>query len=205
MSILEYNGGSVVAMVGKDCVAIASDLRFGLQAQTVSKDFTKLFELNDSTVIGLAGLATDVQTVKQKLAFRSKLYTLREERPLKPSTACNVISSMLYERRFGPYFVEPVVAGLEGKENKPYIAAMDLIGAPVFAKDFVVSGTSSEALYGLCETFYRADLSPDELFEVISQAMLSALNRDALSGWGCEIIILTSTSIVKRRIKARQD
>lgn len=39
---MEYNGGSVVAMVGKDCVAIACDLRLGNQALTISCDHEKV-------------------------------------------------------------------------------------------------------------------------------------------------------------------
>jgi 20S proteasome subunit beta 3 len=39
---MEYNGGSVVAMVGKDCVAIASDLRLGNQALGISSNFPKV-------------------------------------------------------------------------------------------------------------------------------------------------------------------
>lgn len=42
-SILAYNGGSVVAMKGKNCVAIATDLRFGVQAQTITTDFEVTF------------------------------------------------------------------------------------------------------------------------------------------------------------------
>jgi hypothetical protein len=42
MSIMDYNGGSVVAMVGKDCVAIASDLRLGNQALGVASNFQKV-------------------------------------------------------------------------------------------------------------------------------------------------------------------
>lgn len=42
-SIMQYNGGSVVAMVGKDCVAIASDLRLGNQALTVATNFEKVW------------------------------------------------------------------------------------------------------------------------------------------------------------------
>ena len=38
-SILNYNGGCVVAMRGKNCVAIATDLRFGVQGQTIATDF----------------------------------------------------------------------------------------------------------------------------------------------------------------------
>jgi len=42
MSILAYNGGAIIAMTGKNCVAIASDTRLGLQQQTVSCDFQKV-------------------------------------------------------------------------------------------------------------------------------------------------------------------
>jgi len=59
----QYNGGAVVAMVGKDCVAIACDKRLGVQALTISTDFQKVFKVNDRTFIGLAGLASDVLTV----------------------------------------------------------------------------------------------------------------------------------------------
>jgi len=30
---------------------------------------------------------------------------------MRPKVLANVVSSMLYEKRFGPYFVEPVVCG----------------------------------------------------------------------------------------------
>jgi len=33
MSIMAYNGGCVVAMKGKECVAIATDHRFGIQVR----------------------------------------------------------------------------------------------------------------------------------------------------------------------------
>jgi 20S proteasome alpha/beta subunit len=39
---MELNGGSVVAMVGKDCVAIASDLRLGNQAVGIAANFDKV-------------------------------------------------------------------------------------------------------------------------------------------------------------------
>lgn len=41
-SVMELNGGSVVAMVGKDCVAIACDLRLGNQALTISCNHEKV-------------------------------------------------------------------------------------------------------------------------------------------------------------------
>ena len=71
-SILAYNGAAVVAMKGKDCVAIAADRRFGIQAQTVAMDFQKIFEMGPRLYIGLPGLATDVQTVSVHTQWTSK-------------------------------------------------------------------------------------------------------------------------------------
>lgn len=59
--------------------------------------------------------------------------------------------------RFGPYFVEPVVVGLE-KSGKPFVASMDLIGCPMLVEDFVVSGTCTEQMYGMCESLYRPNM-----------------------------------------------
>ena len=141
MSILEYNGAAIIAMAGKDCVAIAADTRLGVQAQTVACDFRKVFKMNDRLFVGLGGLATDVQTVDQLLKFRQNLYELREERQMSPKVFSNVLSNILYEKRFGPYFIEPIVAGLD-ENNKPFLSGMDLIGAPVYTDDFVVTGTA---------------------------------------------------------------
>ena len=63
--------------------------------------------------IGLAGLATDQQTFYEKLKFRMAMYSLREERDIKPASFGKLVSSLLYEKRFGPYFIEPVIAGLD--------------------------------------------------------------------------------------------
>eukprot|EP00039_Didymoeca_costata_P018237 m.332686 g.332686 ORF g.332686 m.332686 type:complete len:205 (-) comp16989_c0_seq1:187-801(-) len=204
MSITEYNGAALVAMKGKNCVAIASDTRLGVRAQTVSCDFKKIFKMGDHLMVGLPGLATDVLTVAQKLEFRINLYKLREEREIRPVTCLNMLSSMLYEHRFGPFFVEPMIAGLDS-DGTPFIATTDLIGCPNMPEDFVVGGTCSEQLYGICESLFKPDLEPDDLFEVIAQSLLNAQDRDALSGWGGVVHIIEKDKITTRRLKARMD
>ena len=71
----------MIAMVGKDCVAIASDLRLGNNALAISSNFQrvcsicysiylvsfelgpKIFPVTDRIYLGLPGLATDVTTL----------------------------------------------------------------------------------------------------------------------------------------------
>ena len=144
-------------MVGKDCVAIACDLRLGLQSLTVSNNFPKIFNYGD-VYLGLTGLATDVSTVSDLFRYKVNMYRLREERQISPQTMANLVSTSLYEKRFGPYFVSPVVAGINRTDGKPFICGFDSIGCIDFAKDFIVSGTSSDQLFGTCEGLWEPDL-----------------------------------------------
>ena len=192
-------------MTGKNCVGIAwyviyghsllclhvrhslyicscySDLRLGAQFMTVDKNFTKIFEMNDRLYVGLPGLATDVLTLKNLLTFRCNMYKLKENRDISPEAFNGLVSTLLYEKRFGPYFCEPIIAGLKD-DNTPYLSGMDLIGAPVLPENFCVSGTCTPNMHGLCEAMFKPDMEKEELFEVLSQCLLSAVDRDALSG-----------------------
>jgi 20S proteasome subunit beta 3 len=86
------------------------------------------------------------------------MYTIKEEREIMPVTFAQLVPSTLYECRFRPYFIDPVVAGLEpipmpsaseaeggGGEGsgsgqkakrryKPFIASTDLIACINWAK-----------------------------------------------------------------------
>jgi 20S proteasome subunit beta 3 len=204
MSILEYNGGAVITMAGKDCVAIASDTRFGVQAQTIAFDRPKVYQISERIFVGLPGLATDAQTIYEKLRFNVNLYELREGRSMSPKTFSGMVASMLYQKRFGPWFVEPIICGLQD-DNKPFISGMDLIGALVLAEDFVLAGTPNEAMFGMAESLWRPEMGPEELFECISQTLLAAFDRDAVSGWGAVVHLITKDAVTTRTLKTRQD
>ena len=176
--------------------------------------------MNPHLWVGLPGLATDIQTVKQKIEFRMNMYELKETRQMRPKTFANMVSNMLYERRFGPFFVEPIVAGLDPETNAPYICNMDLIGElftilynlqkhvsgcitePI---DFVAGGTCEEQLMGMAETLWEPKMKPDQLFECISQAMMNAFDRDGISGWGAVVHVIEKDKVTTRTLKTRMD
>ena len=188
-SIMQYVVGSaVIAMAGKNCVAIAADRRYGIRNQTGVRDAEDVQDERPDAV-GLTGLATDVQTLAQKFNFRSTCTGPRGRAGARRPRS-NMVSSLLYEKRFGPYFCEPVIAGL-GEGDKPYLCGMDLLGAQVFTDNFILAGDCTEAMYGLCESMYKPDLEPDDLFETLAQCLLSGVDRDCLAGWGCVVHVIT--------------
>ena len=164
----------------------------------------KVFQMNDKVFVGLSGLATDMQTLEQKFRFRTNMYRLREERDIGAKAFSSMVSALLYEKRFSPFFCEPVIAGLD-ENNKPFLSGMDLLGSEVFTDDFIVSGTCTEAFFGLCESMYKPDLEPDDLFETLAQCLLSGVDRDCLAGWGCTVYVLTKDGCTVRHLKGRMD
>jgi 20S proteasome subunit beta 3 len=224
---MEYNGGSVIAMAGKDCVAIASDLRLGNQMLGISPNFQRVWLVLVPTAYFVYMLNqgfpcngpylhritwpghrrcdtvryslldnrgnTDFMNRRERFRLRVNMYTIKEEREIEPEAFTHLVSSTLYEHRFGPYFIEPVVAGISKTPTggiKPFIAATDLIGCINFAKDFVVAGTASSKLFGVAEGLWEPDLGAEDLFETISQTLLNAVDRDAFSGWGAVVHVM---------------
>jgi len=158
MSIFEYNGAAAIAAMGDKCVCIATDTRLGQQQLTVSTEFQKVFQIHPKLWIALTGLATDIQTMIGKIQTAHKLYVLKEGRNMSPKVFANFISNMLYSRRFGPYFVSPVIAGLDDN-GKPLVATMDSIGAlDMPAEGFVTGGTTGDELTGIAENLWKKDM-----------------------------------------------
>lgn len=72
-------------------------------------------------------------------------------------------------------------------------------------EDFVTVGTGGSQANGLCEQYWQPNMKPDELFEVLSQCILGALERDAGSGWGVIVHIVEKDKITTTELKSRMD
>ncbi len=57
----------------------------------------------------------------------------------------------------------------------------------------------------MCESVWREDMDPDQLFECISQALLNAVDRDASAGWGAVVHVIEPHQVTTRKLKARMD
>ena len=57
----------------------------------------------------------------------------------------------------------------------------------------------------MAEGLWEPDLEPEDLFETISQTMLGGIERDALSGMGVIVRIITPDKVIERTLKCRMD
>jgi len=68
-----------------------------------------------------------------------------------------------------------------------------------------VAGTASDKLFGVAEGLWEPDLGPEDLFETISQTLLNSVDRDAYSGWGAIVYVITPDKVITRTLKGRMD
>jgi 20S proteasome subunit beta 3 len=208
---MTLNGGSLLAMAGNECVALAVDKRFGSGAQMVTIAPRHVWSPHSNLMLGFVGFEGDVRTLCDDLKMevarkRSRALGFGNdiaERRISPPALASITSHKLFDKR--GFYVEPIVAGLMEETRKPFLCAMDMIGAQSFSKSFVLAGAASKSLYGTAEALWKPNLEPQELVEVCGKAFQSALERDCLSGYGILVYLITKEGIVEYDLASRND
>lgn len=188
-------------MIGKDCVGIATDTRLGQQLQTISTEAQKVFKMQDNILLGLAGLATDIQTFHRKMRYKLKLYQLREGKNMKPETFARLVGTTLYEHRMAPFYLMPVVIGLEN--GKPLLVNYDSIGTYSGNENFVFQGSSATNMASLCESLYKDNMNEQQLYDALASIITNGIDTDILAGWGAIVYIMSSKGIEAKYLKTK--
>jgi 20S proteasome subunit beta 3 len=210
------NGGSVLAMAGKDCVAVAVDKRFGSGPQMVNIAPRHVLTPHPQVMVAFTGLEGDIQSLSQDLstevtaklgrALGFSLISSQKQNGISPRAMASLTSHILYSRRQAPYYVEPFVVGLSASPGaRPFLCSMDMIGAKSHSESFVCGGAASKSLYGTAEALWRPDMEPEELAEICGKAFQSALERDCFSGYGAVVYVMTKKGIMEYDLASRND
>ena len=136
------------------------------------------------------------------MEYKLSMYRLRENRDMLPKTFSSLVGTTLYEHRFGPFFVSPVVVGVQN--GNAVLVTYDSIGNQTKSEKFAVGGTAADNFYSLCESYYRPGIKPDEMEDILANVLVSGVDRDILSGWGGIVFVLTENSLEAKYLKMKQ-
>merc|ERR1711862_312462 len=122
------NGGSTVAIAGDDFAIVASDTRltdggYGILSRTQPK----LFNLTGNICLGATGCWADVLTLTRLMGVRIKMFKYTHNNTIQTKECAQMLSTMLYAKRFFPYSVTNILAGLNS-EGKGVIYGYDPVG-----------------------------------------------------------------------------
>ncbi|HID04604.1 MAG TPA: proteasome subunit beta [Candidatus Caldiarchaeum subterraneum] len=187
-------GATTVGIVGKDCVALASEKRFAYGYFVISKAARKVFPITRRIGAACAGVVGDMQNLIKETTAVVNLYRIENGREPSVQTVAKLLSWHLFSSRFFPYFTETIVGGLD--EGGPHVIVLDPLGSMI-EDDYAVVGTGAEIAVGVIENEYSRNLGPDEVYNLAIKAVRSSISRDAGSGNGVDILLYTNDGLVK--------
>ncbi|MCC6028867.1 MAG: proteasome subunit beta [Candidatus Korarchaeum sp.] len=171
-------------------VVLAADRRVSYNGFILSKSARKVFLINERVGVSTAGLPGDFQELVDVLKYNITMYELESERIATPTNVAKLLSIMLYQGRFsGIYYAELIVGGIDN--SGPKIFVLDPAGG-LMEESFSAVGSGAQIATGILERFFKEGMSEKEAVELAERAMREAISRDALSGDGIDLLIITN-------------
>jgi len=180
--------GTVIGVKAVDGVVIAAEKRMTYDGFVLSKNTRKVFPITDHIGIGFAGLVGDMQFVVRALRMEAKNYELQNNREIKVRSLAKILSIILYSYKLIPLLTEIVVGGVDNKG--PQIYVLDPVGSLIEDK-YAALGSGGPVAIGIIEKEYRDDMNIDEVEKLVINAIRGAIERDAVSGDGLDILRIT--------------
>ncbi len=182
-------GATAAGIVCKNGVVLGSEKRIAYGYTILSKAGKKVFKITNYLGIACAGLVSDMQLIARSLMAEANLYELDYKRPMPVKSLAKLLSVILYNRKQMPYITETIVAGIDS--SGPHLFVLDPLGSLIEDK-YAAVGSGSTLAISIIEAGYRADMSVEEGEELIIRAIKAAIERDAISGDGIDILSITS-------------
>lgn len=190
-------GATAVGVTFDKGVVLAAEKRIALGTYIVSKGTKKTFRITDHVGAACAGMVADMQILIRQIESLAKIKALETRRPMPPNSIAKLISVMLFERRYFPLLTQVIIGGVD---DKPAIYTLDPLGS-LLSDDFAVAGTGSEMAVGVIEASYKPNMSEKEAKELAVKAIRSAVSRDAASGDGVDMLVITKNGSKEESIK----
>lgn len=137
------NGGSIMAIAGKDFCVIAGDTRQseGYNIQTRYKP--KVFRLTDRATLATNGFAADAEALVSRIKQRLEWYRHAHGTSMPLGGIARMISTILYSKRFFPYYVYNILGGLD-EEGRGGVYSFDPVGS--YEREFCRAAGSAQSL-----------------------------------------------------------
>ncbi len=193
-----YPGATSVGIKAIDGVVLAADKRVTYGFTLMSKAGKKVFKITDKVGIASAGFISDMQSIARTLEAEIRLYELETTAPIRISGVAKLLSIILFNRRSNPYMVETIVGGID--DEGPHLFVCDPIGA-VIEDDYTALGSGAQIAIGIIEENYEKNITVEKAYELAVKSVKSAFSRDAMSGDGIDVLVISKEGIREEFIK----
>jgi 20S proteasome subunit beta 6 len=191
----------------------------------------KVFKIggSDSTqhdahlILSVVGFAADGHALRDRFDAIAKLYRYQHGKPMSVNAAAKRLSVMLYQKRFFPYYVHAILAGLD-EEGKGAVYSYDPVGsyereqcraagaAASLIMPFLDNQVNFKNQYEpgsgtghALQERPRIPLPRDEVESLVKDAFDSAVERHIEVGDGLQMLVITKDGIQEIYKPLKQD
>ncbi|EMR73506.1 Peptidase T1A, proteasome beta-subunit, archaeal [Thermoplasmatales archaeon SCGC AB-539-N05] len=202
---VKKTGTTTLGMVFKDGVIVAAEMRATMGTLIAHKTTKKVFKIDDHMALATAGLVGDLQVLARYLSAEANLYHLKRQNKISVRGAATLMSNILNQRKFMPYYVQLILGGVDSSGG--HVFSLDAAGGSIPDK-YTTAGSGSPYVFGVFEDNYRDDMSIEEGLDLAVRGISAAMKRDSASGNGINIVVITKKGYqeipeedVKRRLE----
>merc|ERR1712150_274611 len=151
-------------------------------------------------------------TLTKVIDARLKMYEHEHSKKMSSGAIAAMLSTMLYYRRFFPYYVYNIIGGID-EEGKGCVYSFDPVGS--YEREvFRAGGSASSLLQPLLdnqigfknqEGVTATPLDKDTTIGLVKDIFTSAAERDIYTGDAVDIQVITKSGIENHRFPLRRD
>ena len=186
---ISYNNG----------VILAAEKRVSFGNFVVNKNIKKTFSVTDHVGAACAGMVADMQVLVRQVEALAKIRKLETRREVPPNSVAKLMSVIMFERRYFPLLTQVIVGGIH---TKPEIYTLDPLGS-VLPDEYAAVGTGAEMALGIMDAEFKPNMSEERAKELAIRAIKSAIQRDASSGDGIDVLVVSKTGHREEMIPIR--
>ena len=200
-NLILKTGTTILGVVCKDGVVMASDRQSTAGNMVMNKNSKKTIPINDYILVSGTGLVSDIKRVEKILPAELKLKELRSKSRPSVKQAANLLSHLLYSGIRQPSMI-PMQAGfLLGGFNEDgtiELYSIEPAGSVLKVEDYDANfGSGMPYVLGFLERQYKPEISIKEGVELAVEAIKSSTQRDTGSGHGIDVYTITKSGISK--------
>jgi proteasome beta subunit len=189
----------VVGISYNNGVVLAAEKRVSFGNFVVNKSIKKTFPVTDHVGAACAGMVADMQVLVRQVEALAKIRKLETRREVAPNSVAKLMSVIMFERRYFPLLTQVIVGGIN---SKPEIYTLDPLGS-VLPDDYAAVGTGAEMALGIMDAEFKPNMTEEKAKELAIRAIKSAIQRDAASGDGIDVLVVSKNGHREETIQIR--
>ncbi len=197
MAYQYFPGATAVGISFNNGVLLASERRVSFGNFVVNKSTKKTFVLTENVGAACAGMVADMNVLARQVAALSKIRKFEIRRDLPTNSVAKLMSVIMFERRYFPLLTQVVVGGYD---TKPQIYTLDPLGS-LLPDEYASVGSGAEMALGVLDAQYNSKMNEEDARNLAIKSIKSSIQRDASSGDGIDILIISNRGKKEESIK----